>query len=296
MKYFFTKNYILILIKGMLMGIADLIPGISGGTIALITGVYKDLIAALNNLNVKNIKLNLFKNFKANKFDVLITLITGIAFSILLFSNVILFFLENYNNEISAFFFGLIISSVFILLNKIKGIQISDLLILVISTFIISQVLKLSSINQEVNLLYILICGFICSSAMILPGISGSYILIILGVYHFILKKLNTLFESNSDSYLYVFSFILGAILGVLTFSRIIKWLFKSYEKRTMIVMIGFILGSISKIIPNTNNEENFILTIYNFFNINFYFLLFSLFGFLAIIILNKISKKNESY
>ncbi len=296
MKYFFTKNYILILIKGMLMGIADLIPGISGGTIALITGVYKDLIAALNNLNVKNIKLNLFKNFKANKFDVLITLITGIAFSILLFSNVILFFLENYNNEISAFFFGLIISSVFILLNKIKGIQISDLLILVISTFIISQVLKLSSINQEVNLLYILICGFICSSAMILPGISGSYILIILGVYHFILKKLNTLFESDSDSYLYVFSFILGAILGVLTFSRIINWLFKSYEKRTMIVMIGFILGSISKIIPNTNNEENFILTIYNFFNINFYFLLFSLFGFLAIIILNKISKKNESY
>ena len=124
------------------MGIADLVPGISGGTIALITGIYKDLITALNNLTFKNIKFNFLKNSKKNKFDILAFLAVGISVSILLFSNIILFLLDNYINEVSSFFFGLIISSVFILLNKIKGIKISDILILVLSALIISQVLK----------------------------------------------------------------------------------------------------------------------------------------------------------
>ena len=104
MKY--RKNYYpIIFIKGMLMGIADLIPGVSGGTIALITGVYRDLITALNNINFKNIFNDLFKNFKLLKFDFLSALILGIGLSIILFSNLILFLLKNYNNQISAFFF-----------------------------------------------------------------------------------------------------------------------------------------------------------------------------------------------
>ena len=289
MKYFSIKNYLIIIVKGMLMGIADLIPGISGGTIALITGIYKDLITALNNLTFKNIKFNFIKNSKKNKFDILAFLAVGISLSILLFSNIILFLLDNYINEVSSFFFGLIISSVFILLNKIKGIKISDILILVLSALIISQVLKLNSINQEITFAYIFICGFICSCAMILPGISGSYILLILGAYHFILKKLNTLFDS--DSYLYISSFIFGGAVGIITFSRIIKWLFKSYEKRTMVVMIGFIIGSVSKIIPNKNNDENIFLITYDFFSTSYSLFFFSLIGFLVIILLNKISK-----
>lgn len=289
MKYFSIKNYLIIIVKGMLMGIADLVPGISGGTIALITGIYKDLITALNNLTFKNIKFNFLKNSKKNKFDILAFLAVGISLSILLFSNIILFLLDNYINEVSSFFFGLIISSVFILLNKIKGIKISDILILVLSALIISQVLKLNSINQEITFAYIFICGFICSSAMILPGISGSYILLILGVYHFVLKKLNTLFDS--DSYLYISSFIFGGAVGIITFSRIIKWLFKSYEKRTMVVMIGFIIGSVSKIIPNKNNQENIFLITYDFFSTSYSLFFFSLIGFLVIILLNKISK-----
>lgn len=289
MKYFSIKNYLIIIAKGMLMGIADLVPGISGGTIALITGIYKDLITALNNLTFKNIKFNFLKNSKKNKFDILAFLAVGISLSILLFSNIILFLLDNYINEVSSFFFGLIISSVFILLNKIKGIKISDILILVLSALIISQVLKLNSINQEITFAYIFICGFICSCAMILPGISGSYILLILGAYHFILKKLNTLFDS--DSYLYISSFIFGGAVGIITFSRIIKWLFKSYEKRTMVVMIGFIIGSVSKIIPNKNNQENIFLITYDFFSTSYSLFFFSLIGFLVIILLNKISK-----
>ena len=293
MKY--TKShYPIILIKGMLMGIADLIPGVSGGTIALITGIYKDLITSLNNINFKNISKNLFTNFKSHKFDFLSVLVIGIGLSIILFSNIILFLLENYYNEISSFFFGLIICSIYVLLKKIKSFKIYDIFILIFSIFLIFQLLKLNSLEQEINLTYVFICGFLCSCAMILPGISGSYILLILGAYQFILKKLNDVFTEGSDSYLYVVTFILGAILGVITFSRIIKWLFKNFENRTLIVLIGFILGSVLNIVPYKTDDNESITSFLNFFKNDFSLVLWVFLGFVTIIILNIISKKNE--
>ena len=293
MKY--PKNYYpTIFIKGMLMGIADLVPGVSGGTIALITGVYRDLITALNNINFKNIFNDLFKNFKFHKFDFLSVLILGIGLSIILFSNLILFLLENYNNQISSFFFGLIICSIYVLLKKIKHLKIYDIILLLFSGFIVYQLLKLNSYEQEINLTYIFICGFLCSSAMILPGISGSYILLILGAYKFLLEKLNTVFVVNSDSYLYLITFVSGAILGVLTFSRFIKWLFKSFEDKTLIVLIGFILGSVANIIPSNETNDEVFINFYKFFTNDTSLIFWSLFGFLAIIIINTIGKKNE--
>ncbi len=293
MKYT-NSHYPTILIKGMLMGIADLIPGVSGGTIALITGIYKDLISSLNNINFKNISKNLFTNFKSYKFDFLSVLVIGIGLSIILFSNIILFLLENYNNEISSFFFGLIICSIYVLLKKIKTFKIYDIFVLIFSSFLIFQLLKLNSLEQEINLTYVFICGFLCSCAMILPGISGSYILLILGAYQFILKKLNDVFTEGSDSYLYVITFILGAILGVVTFSRIIKWLFKNFENRTLIVLIGFILGSVLNILPYKTENNESITSFLNFFKNDFSLILWVLLGFVVIIILNVISKKNE--
>jgi len=291
----YTKShYPIILIKGMLMGIADLIPGVSGGTIALITGIYKDLISSLNNINFKNISKNLFTNFKSHKFDFLSVLVIGIGLSIILFSNIILFLLENYYNEISSFFFGLIICSIYVLLKKIKSFKIYDIFILIFSSFLIFQLLKLNSLEQEINLTYVFICGFLCSCAMILPGISGSYILLILGAYQFILKKLNDVFTEGSDSYLYVVTFILGAILGVITFSRIIKWLFKNFENRTLIVLIGFILGSVLNIVPYKTDDNESITSFLNFFKNDFSLVLWVFLGFVTIIILNIISKKNE--
>ena len=286
MKYT-NSHYPTILIKGMLMGIADLIPGVSGGTIALITGIYKDLISSLNNISFKNISKNLFTNFKSYKFDFLSVLVIGIGLSIILFSNIILFLLENYNNEISSFFFGLIICSIYVLLKKIKTFKIYDIFVLIFSSFLIFQLLKLNSLEQEINLTYVFICGFLCSCAMILPGISGSYILLILGAYQFILKKLNDVFTEGSDSYLYVITFILGAILGVVAFSRIIKWLFKNFENRTLIVLIGFILGSVLNILPYKTENNESITSFLNFFKNDFSLILWVLF-------LNVISKKNE--
>ena len=216
----FTNNYYpIILLKGMLMGIADLIPGVSGGTIALITGVYKDLISALNNINLKNIFKDLFKIFKSNKFDFLSVLGLGIILSIILFSKLILFLLENYNNQISSFFFGLIICSVYVLLKKVKPIKILDIILLLFSSFIIYQLLKINAFEKEIDITYIFMCGFLCSSAMILPGISGSYILLILGAYQFMLKKLNTVFLNDSNSHLYILAFVLGAISGCLLYT-----------------------------------------------------------------------------
>ena len=293
MKY--PKNYYpTIFIKGMLMGIADLVPGVSGGTIALITGVYRDLITALNNINFKNIFNDLFKNFKFHKFDFLSVLILGIGLSIILFSNLVLFLLENYNNQISSFFFGLIICSIYVLLKKIKHLKIYDIILLLFSGFIVYQLLKLNSYEQEINLTYIFICGFLCSSAMILPGISGSYILLILGAYKFLLEKLNTVFVVNSDSYLYLITFVSGAIFGVLTFSRFIRWLFKSFEDKTLIVLIGFILGSVANIIPSNETNDEVFINFYKFFTNDTSLIFWSLFGFLAIIIINTIGKKNE--
>ena len=289
-----TNNYYpIILLKGMLMGIADLIPGVSGGTIALITGVYKDLISALNNISLKNIFKDLLKNFKSNKFDFLSVLGLGITLSIILFSKLILFLLENYNNQISSFFFGLIICSVYVLLKKVKPIKILDIILLLFSSFIIYQLLKINAFEKEIDITYIFMCGFLCSSAMILPGISGSYILLILGAYQFMLKKLNTVFLNDSDSHLYIIAFVLGAISGVLIFSRVIKWLFKNFENKTLIVMIGFILGSVTKIIPY-NNKDQEIIGVYDFFISDMSLIFWAFLGFSVIIILNSISKKNE--
>ena len=289
-----TNNYYpIILLKGMLMGIADLIPGVSGGTIALITGVYKDLISALNNISLKNIFKDLLKNFKSNKFDFLSVLGLGIILSIILFSKLILFLLENYNNQISSFFFGLIICSVYVLLKKVKPIKILDIILLLFSSFIIYQLLKINAFEKEIDIIYIFMCGFLCSSAMILPGISGSYILLILGAYQFMLKKINTIFLNGSDSYIYIIAFVLGAISGILIFSRIIKWLFKNYENKTLVVMIGFILGSVTKIIPDNNRDQE-IISIYDFFINDMSLIVWVFLGFSVIIILNTISKKNE--
>ena len=289
-----NKNYPIILFKGMLMGLADLVPGISGGTIALITGVYKDLITALNNISISNISNNLFKNFKSKKFDILSVLGLGIVLSIVLFSNIILFLLENYNNQISAFFFGLIICSVYVLLKKVNVVKFYDIIILLFSSFTIYKLLQINPFDVEIGMTYIFICGFICSCAMILPGISGSYILLVLGAYQFMLKKLSSIFINESDSIIYILTFATGAILGILTFSRLIKWLFKNFEDKTLIVLIGFILGSVTRIIPSMDLGVSPVTNFYNFFVSDVSLFLWVIVGSTTILALNMIGKENE--
>ena len=287
-------HYLFVTLKGMLMGIADLVPGVSGGTIALITGVYKDLITAISNINIKIFKESFSKKFKSNKFDILFFLVFGIIVSISIFSSLILFLLKNYENQISSFFFGLILASIYVLLKQTKNLKILDLAILIFTALLMSQIIENIIVDQQINYSYIFLCGFICSSAMILPGISGSYILLILGAYQFILEKLNSIFVAGSDSYIYVLNFIIGGIFGIIIFSRIIKWLLTNYENKTMIIMVGLILGSVLNILPLASENESFLFETFNFFTSEFSIIICTLTGFFIILFLEKISNKNE--
>ena len=248
-------NYLIIYLKGMAMGISDLIPGISGGTIALITGVYDDFISSLNNLKIKNIrsilKSDFFLKFKEFKFDFLIFLAFGIISSILIFSKIISNLLINYPQEINSFFFGLILASIPFILKGIKVFSFNYLPFLIGSILITSYLLGLNNINGEISLIYIFICGFFCSCAMILPGISGAYILLIFSSYDFILEKLNIFLTNfNFNDFIWIGVFILGILTGILTFSRFVKYLLQKHKNKTIISLSGLIIGSLPILIP----------------------------------------------
>jgi len=244
------------------MGISDLIPGISGGTIALITGVYDDFISSLNNLKIKNIrsiiKSDFFLKFKEFKFDFLIFLALGIISSILIFSKIISNLLINYPQEISSFFFGLILASIPFILKGIKVFSFNYLPFLIGSILLTSYLLGLNNINGEISFIYIFICGFFCSCAMILPGISGAYILLIFSSYDFILEKLNIfLTDFNFNDFIWIGVFILGILTGILTFSRFVKYLLHKHKNKTIVSLSGLIIGSLPILIPFEITELN---------------------------------------
>jgi putative membrane protein len=246
----------------MAMGISDLIPGISGGTIALITGVYDDFISSLNNLKIKNIrsiiKSDFFLKFKEFKFDFLIFLALGIISSILIFSKIISNLLINYPQEISSFFFGLILASIPFILKGIKVFSFNYLPFLIGSILLTSYLLGLNNINGEISFIYIFICGFFCSCAMILPGISGAYILLIFSSYDFILEKLNIfLTDFNFNDFIWIGVFILGILTGILTFSRFVKYLLHKHKNKTIVSLSGLIIGSLPILIPFEITELN---------------------------------------
>ena len=244
------------------MGISDLIPGISGGTIALITGIYDDFISSLNNLKIKNIrsilKSDFFLKLKEFKFDFLIFIVLGIISSILVFSKIISNLLINYPQEISSFFFGLILASIPFIIKNIKIFSFSNLPIFIVSILITYYLLGLNDINGEISFLYIFICGFFCSCAMILPGISGAYVLLIFSSYDFILEKLNLfLTDFNFSDFIWIGVFIFGILTGILTFSRFVKYLLQKHKNKTIVFLSGLIIGSLPELIPFEITELN---------------------------------------
>ena len=285
-------NFLIIFFKGMLMGIADLVPGISGGTIAFITGIYEDLIEAINNINVNIFDGGMANNFKKKKFDFLLILICGILFSIISFSKFLAYLLFNFNNELRSFFLGLVFYSIIILyksIDKIKLLNISNLILLIFSIVISFMIFNSPSFDPAITNWYIFLCGIICSLAMILPGISGAYILIILGTYEFLIKKISN-FSAEIDSIITVVIFGLGFAIGVIIFSRIIKYLLISFKKQTFVILIGLIVGSLPKILPvETNNNLSFFENLIEFFLINPSSLFFILIGVVCVSVFSRL-------
>ena len=247
-------DYITLFFKGIFMGIADAIPGVSGGTIALLLGIYEELISTISGLNINlliDLKQNGFKSFwKKLNGNFLVTLIVGIGISLIFFIKISSKLLNDYPMFIWSFFLGLIIATVYVIFKLIKTWDYINI-ISAFATIILSSMLSSISVNSsdEISLLYILVCGIIASSAMILPGISGSLILVIMGVYKVLIDSVNNLETSI------IFTFIIGAITGLISFSKILSWLFNNYKNLTYSVMLGLVIGSIGKVWPWKQNE-----------------------------------------
>ncbi|PZX59907.1 putative membrane protein [Algoriphagus ratkowskyi] len=230
------------------MGAADIVPGVSGGSIALITGIYEELLQSINSFNGENLKL-LFKFefkafFQAVNGAFLLSLFLGIMTSIFSLSKVITYMMDEHPIPLWSFFCGLILVSAFLILKDIKKWSIGVIIALIFGIIIAYWITDLPPSNSPDALWFTFVAGAIAICAMILPGISGSFILLILGKYEPIL---NAVSERN---FVTLAVFALGCIVGLLSFSRVISWLLKRYYSITIGLLSGFMLGSINKLWP----------------------------------------------
>jgi putative membrane protein len=243
------KEYTALFFKGLAMGAADVVPGVSGGTIAFITGIYERLIQAIKSINIKNIKLlftGKFKEFWKNiDGTFLFILVSGIVVSLLTLAHLMTYLLDNYPITVWAFFFGLILASTIFVGRDVKWNRKTILAFLIFAAlafFVTSP--ENAPINSNNSYWYICICGAIAICAMILPGISGSFILVLLGQYYFILAAI------KDFNIAVMLIFVAGALIGIVSFSHVLSWLFKKFKMVTLASLTGFMFGSLNKIWP----------------------------------------------
>ena len=238
----------LLTLKGMAMGAADVVPGVSGGTIAFITGIYEELITSINNINLDALRSLRKEGIKAfwNQINgtFFLFLFAGIVISVATLAKLVLHLLESEPVLIWSFFFGLIVASTILV-----GKTISKWTIPIITMFMIGTVIAMyiSSIETTASISgngYIFISGCIAICAMILPGISGSFILVLMGSYHTVLTAI------KDKDLLTVLIFLSGCLVGILSFSRLLKFLFTKYKEMTIAMLTGFMLGSLYKVWP----------------------------------------------
>lgn len=234
--------------KGIAMGIANVIPGVSGGTVAFITGIYERLIDGIKSFDLA--ALNLARQFKVKEFIAhtdlrfLLTLLAGIAISTIALAFVMENLFENYPIWVSAFFFGLIIASVYYVGKQIDPIDIKSILMMVIGASIAVGIALMSPASENSSFIYIFICGIVAISSMVLPGLSGSFVLLLMGNYLLVLGAIKTLNLSV------IVPFALGCIVGLLGFAHVLSWIFKHKRNETIGILTGFVAGSLLTIWP----------------------------------------------
>lgn len=230
------------------MGAADVIPGVSGGTIAFISGIYEELLNSIKSVNYNAVKI-LFKDgikgfWNTVNGNFLTALLIGIAVSILSLARAILFLLENFPIHLWSFFFGLILASAFVIAADIKKWAAGVLIAVFIGTSIAYSITIISPAETTTANWFIFVSGAIAICAMILPGISGSFILLLMGKYEFILSALKDL------NITVIAIFIGGCITGLLGFSHLLSWMFAKYRDLTIGLLAGFMIGSLNKVWP----------------------------------------------
>jgi putative membrane protein len=267
MKTFFIRFF-----KGVAMGAANVIPGVSGGTIALITNIYEELIDSLKSFNLNAFQLLVKGQFQALhsqlNLNFLVPIILGIVVSILSLAKLFDYLLIEFPAHTWAYFFGLVLASVYYVGLKVKEWNWKIILILILGTIIALTISFVSpSPTEDSSYFYIFICGLIGICGMILPGLSGSYILMLMGNYHLLMvKSINSISEfvqalasgnlatfltsPNFELLIYFIIFLIGSVVGLISFSNIISWVFNKYHDATLALLTGFVFGSLSIIWP----------------------------------------------
>lgn len=249
------KNYIPNILKGAAMGIAEVIPGVSGGTIAFITGIYEQLLNTIKAFSPSLLVVFKDKGVKGVWEEIdgvfLTTLLIGMAGGVLVGIFGITFFLENYPILVWAFFFGLIIASAIYIGRQLTHWGAGEIGLLILGAVVAYGITILTPAEGSTSLPLVFVAGAIAISALILPGISGSFILLLMGMYTIIIptmkKALTTL---DPASLIVAFVFALGCLTGLMTFSRVLSWTFENFRNQTLAILTGFMVGSLNKIWP----------------------------------------------
>ncbi len=249
------KNLIVAL-KGFAMGAANVIPGVSGGTIALLTGIFNELIDSLNAImSISTWKLLINKKFKEFWETIhgtfLLWLAIGVVISIFSLAKLMDYVLDHHPVQTWAFFFGLIIVSSVFMLSDIKGWKGSYVAWLVLGIALGAFICLLSPKETTSDMWFIAVCGAIAVCTMILPGISGSFILVLFGEYEYIMEAVSEL----NIPVLIVFA--IGCLVGIVAFSKFLHWLIGRFEKQTLLVLIGFTIGALVKVWPWADKAAN---------------------------------------
>ena len=266
-------KYVGVAVKGACMGAADVIPGVSGGTIAFIMGIYDEFVGSIASINAEAVRLLLkgkirefWKHINGN---FLLSLVAGIGISVVALAGLMQMLLSDHPIQTWAFFFGLIVASSIFIIRGISGWKLREGAFLALGVILGVVICTLSPTNTPDALWFVFISGAIAICAMILPGISGSFILLILGKYQFIMENITTCVENigalwgsagadagafwNAAGVMVVF--MVGAVVGILAFSKFLHWLLARWNKETLLVLAGFIIGSLVKVWPWSNPE-----------------------------------------
>ncbi|HHY00363.1 MAG TPA: DUF368 domain-containing protein [Methanothermobacter sp.] len=240
------RDTFLIFLRGLLMGTADVIPGVSGGTIALITGIYQRLVHAISQINANFIMAALKGDFGKSKeeilkwdFNLFIPLLTGIGLAVLTMSKVMTVMLTVYTAPTFAFFFGLILASAAFVFKHVDELNFKNVISLVIGLVFAVIFVGLNPIQTNHTLPIIFLSGMVAICAMILPGISGAFLLLLLNQYEYMLAALNQLKFAD------IITFCLGALIGILSFSRLLDYLLKHHKSITMAFLLGLMIGTL---------------------------------------------------
>lgn len=250
------KDYATLVLKGMGMGAADVVPGVSGGTIAFIVGIYDELINSIKSINAKTLKM-LFTGkiggfWKGINGNFLFSILLGVGISVFSLAKLITWLLVAHPILVWSFFFGLVLASTWFVSKDIKEWNWKTVTAFIAGAAVAYYITVATPAETPSNYLFIFLCGAIAICAMILPGISGSFILVLLGKYFFIMEAVKTL------DIIIIAIFGAGALIGITSFSRILSYALKNFRNITLSVLTGFMLGSLNKVWPWKETVETF--------------------------------------